>query len=321
MLFSDWSRSGVRDLRISNDRHYYSDFSDGQEQLWRIADGTPRLYTDADGWQPVRVFGMGIASQDLTGDGHPEVFLTNQGANHLQELDGGSDRPTYRDIGMERNANAAQPYAGGDVLPSTAWHPEFEDTNNDGFLDLFITKGNVSAQPDYATRDPSNLLIGQADGTFVEGGEAAGIVDFAQGRGAAVVDLNLDGLLDIVKVNRRENVDLWRNTGAPGSGTPPAGGWAAIRLRDGAPNTDAIGAWVSVKVGERTVDREVTVGGGHASGQLGWLHLGLGPATEAQVRAQWPDGEIGPWMTVPAGAFALIERGAGAPTAWTPSGG
>jgi hypothetical protein len=69
------------------------------------------------------------------------------------------------------------------------------------------------------------------------------------------------------------------------------------------------------------VDREVTVGGGHASGQLGWLHLGLGPATEAQVRAQWPDGEIGPWMTVPAGAFALIERGAGAPTAWTPSGG
>ena len=46
MLFSDWDRSGRRDLRISNDRHYYSDLSDGQDQLWRIAAGEPpRLYT------------------------------------------------------------------------------------------------------------------------------------------------------------------------------------------------------------------------------------------------------------------------------------
>ncbi|HEY8637390.1 MAG TPA: VCBS repeat-containing protein, partial [Candidatus Limnocylindrales bacterium] len=46
MLFSDWDRSGRRDLRVSNDRHYYSDLSDGQEQLWRIAPGQPpRQYT------------------------------------------------------------------------------------------------------------------------------------------------------------------------------------------------------------------------------------------------------------------------------------
>ena len=68
------------------------------------------------------------------------------------------------------------------MLPSTAWHPEFEDVNNDGFVDLFVSKGNVEAQPDYATRDPSNLLIGQPDGTFVEGAEAAGIVDFDRAR-------------------------------------------------------------------------------------------------------------------------------------------
>ena len=37
MLFSDWDRSGRRDLRVSNDRHYYSDLSDGGEQLWRVA--------------------------------------------------------------------------------------------------------------------------------------------------------------------------------------------------------------------------------------------------------------------------------------------
>ena len=106
------------------------------------------------------------------------------------------------------------------MLPSTAWHPEFEDVNNDGFVDLFVTKGNVEAQPDYATRDPSNLLLGQADGTFVDGAEAAGIVDFERARGAALVDLNLDGMLDLVVVNRRANVKLWRNVGRGDASDP-----------------------------------------------------------------------------------------------------
>ena len=92
MLFSDWDRSGRRDLRISNDRHYYSDLSDGQEQLWRMTAGEPpRLYTEADGWVPVKIEGMGIASYDLTGDGYPDVYLTSQGDNQLQALTEGAD--------------------------------------------------------------------------------------------------------------------------------------------------------------------------------------------------------------------------------------
>ena len=35
----------------------------------------------------------------------------------------------------------------------------------------------------------------------------AGIASFARARGAALADLNLDGLLDLVVVNRRENVE------------------------------------------------------------------------------------------------------------------
>ena len=56
------------------------------------------------------------------------------------------------------------------------------------------------------------------------------------------------------------------------------GHWIGVRLQQPAPNVDAIGAWVEVRAGERTTTREVTVGGGHASGQLGWLHFGLGSA-------------------------------------------
>ncbi len=51
-----------------------------------------------------------------------------------------------------------------------------------------------------------------------------------------------------------------------------------------------------------------TVGGGHIGGQLGPTHFGLGPATEAQVRVQWPDGEQGPWTTVKADQPTIIER-------------
>ena len=63
MLFSDWDRSGRRDLRVSNDRQYYLEGGGGQEQLWRMTNGEPpRLYTSEDGWATLKIWGMGIAS-------------------------------------------------------------------------------------------------------------------------------------------------------------------------------------------------------------------------------------------------------------------
>jgi enediyne biosynthesis protein E4 len=320
MLFSDWDRSGRRDLRVSNDRQYYSELSDGQEQLWRIEPGAPpSLYTAAEGWVPVQVWGMGIASYDLTGDGYPDVYLTSQGANRLQTLTAGPTLPTYRDIGLKRGVSATRPFTGGDPLPSTAWHPEFQDVNNDGFIDLFVSKGNVGSQADYATKDPSDLFLGQPDGTFVEGAQAAGIVSFAKGRGAALADFNLDGLLDLVEVNLGDPVRVWRNVGAGDSTKPAAlGHWLALRVSQPGADRDAIGAWVEVKAGDQTLRRELTIGGGHIGGQLGWVHFGLGSASSAQVRVQWPDGETGPWLDVAADQFALIERGASEAHPWLP---
>ncbi len=309
ILFSDWQRTGQRDLRMTNDRHYYRE---GTEQLWRVSpDAAPTPYTETDGWRELQIWGMGIASQDVTGDGKPEVFLTSQGDNKLQTLVEGATGPTYEDIALASGVTAHRPFAGGDVLPSTAWHAEFQDVNNDGFVDLFVSKGNVEAQPEYATRDPSNLLLGRADGTFVESAEAAGIVSYHRARGAALVDLNVDGMLDLVVVNRAENVTLWRNAGrGDGEQSEAIGSWIAVRVRQPAPNVDAVGAWIETRIGDRTVVREVTIGGGHASGQLGWIHVGLGEAEGADVRVQWPDGETGPWMTLPAGTRTTIDRGA-----------
>ena len=321
MLFSDWDGSGRRDLRVSNDRNYY-DPANGGEQLWRIASGEPpRLYTAADGWVQVQLAGMGIASYDVTGTGYPDVFLTNQGDNRLQTLTSGPGQPTYRDIGSRRGVNVAQPFTGGDVLPSTAWHPEFQDVNNDGFIDLFISKGNVNAQQDFARKDPSNLLLGQPDGTFRESADAAGILSFDRGRGAALADFNLDGMLDLVEANYGSPVRIWRNVGSGSADRPaPMGAWLALRLDQPGANRDAIGSWIEVRVGDTTMRRELTIGGGHEGGQLGWIHVGLGPASEAQVRVRWPDGEVGPWLATGANQFVIIERGAAQVTPWRPAG-
>jgi enediyne biosynthesis protein E4 len=319
MLFSDWDRSGRMDLRVSNDEHYYLP-SDGQEQLWRVAPGeAPRLYTDKDGWATVQIQGMGIASYDLDGDGYPEVFLTSQADNRLQTLAAGASQPLYRDIGSRRGVNAARPYTGGDIRPSTAWHAEFADVNNDGFVDLFVSKGNVGDQADYAQKDPSDLFIGQADGTFREAADAAGIVAFDRGRGAALADFNLDGMLDLIQVNYGAPVRVWRNVGSGDAAHPRAmGGWLAIGIEQAAPNVDAIGAWVEVRVGDRIQRRELTIGGGHAGGQLGWIHFGLGDAPVADIRVLWPGGEAGSWQHVRADQFVVLKRGAAEAALWLP---
>jgi hypothetical protein len=321
MLFSDWNRSGQMDLRVSNDAHYYLP-TDGEEQLWRVAPGQPpSLYTADDGWVKVQVQGMGIASYDLTGDGYPEVFLTSQADNRLQTLSAGPTRPTYRDIGLKRGANAAQPFTGGDARPSTAWHDEFADVNNDGFVDLFIAKGNVTDQVEYAQKDPSNLLIGRQDGTFREAAGEAGIVTFDRGRGAALADLNFDGMLDLVEIGYGAPVRIWRNVGSGDASKPRAmGNWLALRVTQPGPNADAIGAWVEVRLGDQTLRRELTVGGGHSGGQLGWVHFGVGTSAGADVRVLWPGGEIGPWLHVPANEFTVVRRGEAKARRWSPTG-
>lgn len=319
MLFTDWNRSGTPDLRITNDRHYYRG---GEEQLWHVEPGrSPRLFSRSEGWRHLKIWGMGIAEGDLNGDGFPEYALTSMGDTKLQMLDeeAEQDRPIYTDIAYERGATAHRPYVGDDLKPSTGWHAEFADLNNDGLLDLFIAKGNVEQMPDFAAVDPDNLLLGQWDGGFQEAGATAGIALPTKGRGGIVDDFNMDGMLDLLVVNREQNVSLFRNLGGKsGSGTRPMGNFVAIELVQKGANRNAVGALISVRYGTRTVNRMVQVGGGHASGHAGFIHAGVGTAERAQIRVKWPDGEWSPPYRVFANSFVRIERGTPEARYWYP---
>jgi len=267
--------SGQRRLRISNDRHYY--LSAGQEQMWDIIAG--RFLTPEDGWPKQMLWGMGIASRDITGDGRDEVVLTSMGDQLMQlaQTDG-----SYSAAPFSIGTYAQRPHTGEDGRPSTGWHAQFADVNNDGRADLFIAKGNVDQMPGLAMADPNNLLMQNADGTFTEAASAAGIATTERSRGAALADFDGDGRLDLLVANRRASIELYRNV------TPDVGHWIALDLASDSPNTQAIGAVVVVN-GQT---QQVTVGGGHASGQAGPLHFGLGDATQAQVQVTWPDGHV-----------------------------
>ncbi|WP_172328276.1 CRTAC1 family protein [Mangrovicoccus sp. HB161399] len=305
MLFSDWG-GGRADLRVSNDRHYY--VRGGQEQMWAMEE-TPRLYGPEDGWVPFQLWGMGIASRDLSGDGRPEVMMTSMGDQRLQEPVPGATGPAYVDVPFARGTTAHRPHAGADGRPSTGWHVEFGDIDNDGRDDLFIAKGNVDQMPDMAMEDPNSLLRQQPDGTFREVSVAAGVASPARSRGAALADLDLDGRLDLVVSNRRAPLEVWRNV------TEESGHWLAVTLRQPAPNAAAVGAKIELRLADRTVTREVTVGGGHGGGQLGPQHFGLGDAAQVQLRVLWPDGTASPWQAAAADAAVTVTHPGHAPQA------
>lgn len=296
MLFSDWGRQGRADLRVSNDRHYY--VKGGAEQMWAMED-VPRLYSEADGWATHMLWGMGIASRDLNFDGQSEVFLSSMGDQRLMRRSE-AEGPAFEDVPYAMGTSAHRPYQGDDGRPSTGWHIAFGDVDNDGLDDVFIAKGNVEQMPDAAMEDPNNLLIQKPDGTFEEFGGTAGVGSSERSRGAALADLNNDGLLDLVVVNRRAPMEVYQNV------SEGAGNWVGVSLLGENGNGDAVGAFIEVKAGARTYVREVVVGGGHAGGVAVPEHFGLGDVEAVQARVVWPGGEASEWVALEAGAVWML---------------
>ena len=116
-------------------------------------------------------------------------------------------------------------------------------------------------------------------------------------------------MLDIVVVNRNSPASLFRNLGAKTAMGPPADGQLARdRARRAGPQPQRRRRQGLGEDRQPHDDRTVEVGGGHASGQPGFVHVGLGTAERAEIRIKWPDGEQSYPYRVFANQFVVVDR-------------
>ncbi len=124
----------------------------------------------------------------------------------------------------------------------------------------------------------------------------------ATSRAAAFGDLDGDGAIDVLVVNRDAPVSLLMNRrGADGA-------WIMFRVID-EHGADALGAQVRMRVGNRTITRDVRTAYSYLAANDPRVHVGLGPASGVtDVEVRWPDGTVQSFGDRAAGAVHELRR-------------
>jgi hypothetical protein len=87
-----------------------------------------------------------------------------------------------------------------------------------------------------------------------------------------------------------------------------------LDLRGVAPNTDAIGAKVTAKVGGRRIVRSIVGGGSYISSHDRRIHIGLASAKHAdEVTVHWPSGRVESRTNLAAGSVVRWRENAEKP--------
>ncbi len=138
---------------------------------------------------------------DFDGDGNLDLFADNHfnAAPYLYRNNGNG---SFTDI------QSTSGIMGGGDKHGSAWI----DYNNDGKLDLSITKGARGGSGLGMKMDLLYENLG--GGQFADHGEAAGVTNaWGRGRSMAWADIDHDGNLDLLDVNLKTDLVLYRNNG------------------------------------------------------------------------------------------------------------
>jgi enediyne biosynthesis protein E4 len=280
-VWTDFDRDGDPDLFVANDsvRNFlFQNNGDGTFSDVTLLAGVG--YSEEG--RPEA--GMGVDAGDADGDGLMDLFVTHL-SNEVNEL--------YRNNGDGTFSIAT--HASGLGEPSllyVGWGTFFLDADDDGDPDLFVTNGHVmddiEAYSDSITYlEPDFLFENLGSGRYVLRGDDAGAFfrEKAAGRGAAVLDYDRDGRLDIALTRNNAPARLLHNETVTGNH------WLSVRLRGTRSNRDGIGAWLTLKSSGGTQVAERRGGSSYLSASEGLVHFGLGRArAPLRLEVRWPSG-------------------------------
>jgi hypothetical protein len=113
-----------------------------------------------------------------------------------------------------------------------------------------------------------------------------------------------DGAVDVLVVNRDGPAQLLRNVRAG------RGNWIAFDVRERS-GRSALGATVTITVGDRTITRVVLSGSSYAAANDPVVHVGLGERASVDgVEVRWVDGATESFGSFDANRAHSLRRGA-----------
>ena len=295
----DASNNGLQDLYVANDFGTDRFFANNGNGTF-----TDRTATTI-GFDTKK--GMNVDWGDYNNDGWLDIYVTNIYDDYMKEC-----AMLWQNLGNGTFADVSQEVGVCDT--GWGWGAKFVDYDNDGWLDLYVMNGWVSAGPqsyvpdifEMLTRPNLDLadarnwppirnkslsgyqkkrLFHNTGGEFKEESARLGLDSIKDGRGIAVADFDNDGRLDLFVTNADDQANLYRNL------LPTGAHWLTFLLEGTKSNHFAIGAEVRLSAGGKTYLQFVNGGNGFAAQSSTRIHFGLGSQDRIDlIEVRWPSG-------------------------------
>jgi hypothetical protein len=193
-------------------------------------------------------------------------------------------RGRFRDVAGSWGAKEGK----SNGLLLTSWAVMFLDVDLDRRPDLYVSNGYIKTakELDNDPLAPSHLLYNLSTSYLVVPPPMFPL-DQGVGRGAARADIDGDGDEDIVQLNNRQPLRVYRND------TPRVHQTVVFDLLGNLSNRDGIGAHITLRTPEATQVREHNRGGSYMSCDASSIVMGLRNEREVEaLEVRWPSGVV-----------------------------
>jgi hypothetical protein len=218
---------------------------------------------------------MGVAAQDFSGDGRPDLFITNSRSQ---------GHAAFRTTNRSPFADVQGDFAPAVGTNGTGWGVTWVDLANNGRQGLVLANGAIPVTNLKMDAAPIQVVENMGGGRFADASAAVGMRPgpLVNGRGVAAADYDNDGRVDIAINSIGGKLVLLHNTGASGH-------WLEVSLARFAP-----GAVVTAVLPDGTrLVRQIEAGSSYLSSEDPRAHFGLGDATKVkQLIVRWPSGKV-----------------------------